>query len=284
MSSRSPYLLPGIVVAVLLVMGIAAAVRHTGGASIELPQGEQEVTGTLTPVSLSATRRGTHVLEVNGKPYVFVESEESLKSYEGLKVTVRGTFEENIDPSLLPVLVATDIRTRALALTQWKHPKLGITLSVPSAWSGSTTDTALRFTVPGVLEPVLVIARSTEEELPGGPGLAVGGEKAVSVKDGSGEVVYVERAGGLLEFAFQPANDMQDRAQDEYEFHQVVLRSVVFEVTKPPVATGTGSVGSGSGTVLGSPCGGAAGILCPVGQYCEVTDSVTDIGRCKKVR
>jgi hypothetical protein len=282
MSSRSPYALPGMVAAVAVLTFFAVFSFLNRKPHIELPQGEQEITGILKPVSLSGTRRGTHVLEIDEEPFVFVESEDSLKPFEGLKVTVRGTFEENTDTSLLPVIVATSVKPKTLALTQWKHDTLGLTLSAPSSWNGETDEDSLTFVPSNATTPILRVVIADTDELPAGQSQGVGGEKAVSVKNGSGETVYVEKNGKIIGFDFSPSETGQGLVEQQYEFRQVVLRSVVFNAK---ASSPTGSVsGSASGTVLGQPCGGDAGILCPAGQYCEVTDSVTDIGRCKSLR
>jgi hypothetical protein len=47
---------------------------------------------------------------------------------------------------------------------------------------------------------------------------------------------------------------------------------------------GTSSQAEGSssfGSAQGIPCGGEAGILCPAGFYCEITDVEANVGRCK---
>jgi hypothetical protein len=51
-------------------------------------------------------------------------------------------------------------------------------------------------------------------------------------------------------------------------------------ITAAPTLTGSGTVtgASGSGSLMA--CGGPAGILCPAGSYCAVTDRVNDIGVC----
>jgi hypothetical protein len=282
--SRSPYVRPGLVVAgILIVVGLIAS-SFRGGPRVELPEGEQEVTGTLVAVPLSATRRGTHVLEINDEPFVFVESDENLKSFEGIKVTVRGTFEENIDDSLLPVLVAVSVRPKALALTQWKHDYLGLSLNAPDVWNGAETSEGLRFTPAASSRSILVVTTLDVNDLPAGEPIVVGGEKGTKVDSGSGVTVYVQHRDRIIAFAFAPTSDAE-AAEQTYEFEKVVLRSVSFASNKP-VVTGSGSstVTTGTGGGLGQPCGGAAGILCPAGQYCEITDAVNDIGRCRSVR
>jgi hypothetical protein len=59
------------------------------------------------------------------------------------------------------------------------------------------------------------------------------------------------------------------------------LQSVIFQKKSSSSAATTMS---GSNASAGIPCGGTAGILCPAGQYCEITDSATNIGRCRSVK
>jgi hypothetical protein len=62
-----------------------------------------------------------------------------------------------------------------------------------------------------------------------------------------------------------------------------IIRGLRFSSSSSATAVYQG--GSGAVTsVAGIPCGGAAGILCPSGQYCEITDSASNIGRCRAVQ
>ncbi len=267
----------------LSILFVSISLSACGKEHVELPKGLQEVTGILHAVPLSATRRGTHVLEISSKPFTFVESEMPLRALEGLQVTARGTFEENLDPSLLPVLIATEIYPRVRALRQWKQPTLGITLNVPEEWNGESDGQMLRFSSSGSLKPILIVEASELEELPNGEQGAVGGESARTLRSASGQTVFVKRPNGsIVRFSYTYRGEEEERVEQDYEFRQIVLRSVVFGGA-PSSASGI-STGTGSSAVLGQPCGGDAGILCPSGQYCEVTDSQTDIGRCKVVR
>jgi hypothetical protein len=129
------------------------------------------MTGVLLPAPLSTLRRGTHQLMEGGETLTFVESfTVNLRSFEGKRVMVRGTFEPNSDPSLLPVLVAKEVVT------------IGEDREASSSSSSSST------------------------------------------------------------------------AQ------------------------------TGSGAIIGKPCGGTAGILCPPGEYCEISNFKENIGRCRKIR
>ena len=78
---------------------------------VELPQGTQELTGILQRVELSLVRRGTHVLVQNGEETTYVESKVvQLRKYEREEVTLRGRFEQNTDPSFLPVFMVRSVK------------------------------------------------------------------------------------------------------------------------------------------------------------------------------
>ncbi len=53
-------------------------------------------------------------------------------------------------------------------------------------------------------------------------------------------------------------------------------------LSKRSSAAATGSTGSSRADGDGAPCGGAAGILCPSGLYCRITDPVGESGVCSK--
>jgi hypothetical protein len=276
----------GILAIVLAAAIIGTALSYTRSPRMELPQGEQTVTGVLKNASLSPTRRGTHLLEVDGEPFVFVESSTmTLFPFEDLTVTVTGTFEENTDEDLLPVLIATDVRLKALSLLETSHKNLGITLSVPDSWTKEETEDMLSFTSSGSLGASLSIRTEASEDLLPGTSLTVGGKRAVRVTTEGGETVYIDKgANKTIALAFR-YSDGGNKKEDEYLFRQVILPSVKFTGSATASVSSQGSAASAGSAVssagLGQPCGGPAGILCPKGQYCEVTDHETDIGRCK---
>ncbi len=66
------------IVVLVMVLALCAYLVWSGSTnqanSQVLPQGPQTLTGTLIPAELSLTRRGTHVLKVDGDDVAFVES------------------------------------------------------------------------------------------------------------------------------------------------------------------------------------------------------------------
>ena len=89
-------------------------------------------------------------------------------------------------------------------------------------------------------------------------------------------------------FALRAIHDNQVQL-DQY---RDVMRSVEFrgatssvrassQASQRPASSFSGSAQSRA-TGEGTPCGGAAGILCPSGMYCRISDLVNESGACAK--
>jgi hypothetical protein len=65
------------------------------------------------------------------------------------------------------------------------------------------------------------------------------------------------------------------------------LHSVVFSSdassSSSSLSQGSSLSAAATGSGAGLPCGGTAGILCPGGFYCDITDVANNVGRCKKI-
>ena len=271
-----------------------------------LPVGEQTVKGTLTRVGISLTRRGTHVLTVDERHAYYVESTTvSLLPFEKRSVTLRGTFEPNIDARDLPVLVVSDIvGGEQEKLRAWAMPALGITVELPRSWEGDVTASQAEFTASGSSLPALRIAREETKNLPfdfttmtaSGSAmtlmpLTLNTRKAVMIAYADQPLVIVTvalegaaNAGKVLAFSFRlPADVVTDEARAaERDRVLTYMRTLKFSVASSSRAATAPSTGTGA-SAEGKPCGGPAGILCPMGYFCRVTDLATDIGTCKRM-
>lgn len=248
-----------------------------------IPEGVQTLSGSLQPVDLSLTRRGTHVLLQDGKQVYYVESSAvNLRTFEGMDVVVTGSVERNLNDEYLPVLVATEVKENVVPSQDEDIPLLNVRLKVPLNWVRQEFDDGVSFT-QGVAGPtVLKLYASTMAYLPSGTPLVIGGERAVRIqKAGSGSVLlHVQHGKDFLTFSYTPTEDMNDADLLR------ILKSVVF-TNKSSSSSGSGAtvvVPSGSGSQAGMPCGGEAGILCPAGSYCGITDTATGIGHCVLLR
>lgn len=248
--------------------------------SQNIPEGVQTLSGALQPVDLSLVRRGTHVLLQDGKQIYYVESSAvNLRSYEGMDVVVKGTVEANSNESYLPVLVATEVKENIVPSREEEVSLLNINLRIPLDWVTQEFDDGVSYSRTVAGPSVLKLYKSTMAYLPSGTPLVIGGERAVRIqKAGSGSVLlHVQHGKNFFTISYTPESGMTD--VDLLR----VLKSIVFtNKSSSSSSSGSGSVvvPSGSGSQVGMPCGGEAGILCPAGSYCGITDTATGIGHC----
>lgn len=274
------------IAATVLLVALQSCTRK---AEQPLPAGTQTMTGVLVPVPLSKTRRGTHVLTQQGERVYLVESARAdLRDFEGVDVVVTGKLERNTDPDALAVLLASGVTLVDMPARMWEIDSLEISLETPATWSIQEFDDGTQFTETGATHVLLKIYPATITALPAGTMLQVAGRKAVRVNASGTQTVYVLNGRTILTFLFQPdANTPLTAA--ERDFNRV-LRSVKFGTSTSSgsgtsVSTSSSSQRTGTGSApSGAPCGGPAGVLCPSGQYCEVTDPVDGIGRCRALK
>ena len=244
-----------------------------------VPTGVQTMTGVLIPADLGLLKRGTHILRSDGEDLALVESATvNLRPFENRAVGVRGIFEQNADPSLPPVLVVSSITPVREDMQKYSIPSLGLTCLAPEAWKMVTERGVTKFLLEGIADPIVIIAVDPSiTDLPSGSPFLVDGRHATRSFDaaaGSDRTV-VDLGSGFLSLRFHPTKEQDADALRAQWFN--FLTSVRFSAS----GTASGSVtGSGSGV----PCGGTAGILCPGGEYCAVTDFKENIGRCKPIR
>lgn len=267
--------------ALLVIVAIVACVLvglfwlwPAGSPTLNLPKGEQTVTGVLNRAPLSLTRRGTHVLSKDGERFTMVESASvSLDRYEGQTVTLKGTFEPNTDDTSLPVLVVTAIDVRQESYREEAVPSLGLTFSIPADWKRDGTDPALSFSASGTTLLRLSVQPGTV--IPAESNLSISSrlaQRTVDAKTGSGTITVQLDGARILTLAFSPLAPDPVTALERLS---QITRSLKF-VTQQ---TSSGTTTTGSGTAL--PCGGEAGILCPKGSYCQITDG--NVGRCRSL-
>jgi len=277
MTIPHPTRLVSIVSAALLCVAFLA-LQGCSPTQHVIPTGPQTLSGTLQPVDLSLVRRGSHVLLQDGQQIYYVESSSvNLRNFEGMDVVVKGTVEANSNESYLPVLVATEVTENVLPSREEEIELLNVRLKIPLSWESQTFDDGVSYSLTADGSPVLKLYKSSMAYLPTGTPLVIGGERAVRIqKAGSGSVlIHVQHGKEFLTVNYTPEAGMTD--VDLLR----ILKSVVF-TNKSSSSAGSGSVvvPSGSGSQAGMPCGGDAGILCPSGSYCSITDATTGIGHC----
>lgn len=260
---------------------------------VVIPQGPVTVTGFLKPVPLSLVRRGTHVVVSQGEELYFAQSSAvPLSQYEENAVTMSGTLSTNTDPKEFPVLTVTNIVSHTQDMQSVYLSDFGLRIDLPPDWEKEeeTGTGSVHFTSSGSLRSTLTIARSPLQSLPAGTPVTVDGERAVRVipQGGTDQIVYILRmvmsAGKthpeITSLTFTPG-DGEDSLASPAIFLKI-LKSVRFDRAKEN-SSAASSYRTGSGTSLsGQPCGGSAGILCPNGFYCAITDVMENIGICVK--
>ncbi len=259
---------------------------------VTLPTGPVSVTGFLKPVPLSLVRRGTHVVVSGGSELYFVQSSAvPLSRYEEEEVTMSGTLALNSDLSELPILTVTGIERHGQDTQSVHLAPLEVRFDIPESWrrEEETGTGSVRFSASGSLRSILTVARSSLTGLPAGTPAIVDGERGVRVmpEGSTDQIVYVLRmkavsgktVPAIISFTFTPGSD--GTLPVSPVLFQNILRSVRFD--RSGGSSSSISSRTGSGTYLsGQPCGGSAGILCPSGFYCSITDVTENIGICVK--
>ncbi len=288
----------------LLALGLTCAVLFAGCG--RLPEGPQEVEGVLSRVPLSLTRRGTHILKnQHGRELTYVESTAVNLGYiEGKTVTLLGTYQRNTDKRALPVLVVEKvIKGGDDVLREWKLPRLNLVLDVPTLWQGVITGSTAVFHAQGSSGTLLDIRTGSSSQLPfnfktlSASGslqvtpLVLGLRKAAAVVDEEHNRWYVAVDLSspsspqttenvlVLTFKLDPKENIDEQIQ---RFQRIVKTLTLTEKPRTTPTTPVPSSGSGSVSADGRPCGGPAGILCPAGYYCAITDSSISAGICRR--
>lgn len=292
----------------LLSAAVVLSMTACGDRNVNLPTGPQEVEGTVERVAISLSRRGTHLLrDKDGEPSVYLESTAvSLAPIEGELVTLSGVYEPNTERGALPVLVVQKIvKGGDKTLKKWELPKIGITIEVPAVWEGKIVGSTATFLSPGTLDTLLIAKTGSASSVPfdfqnfaslSGSSLRItplvlGLKRAASIlNDDAGTwTVYVDlsengakgppKKVAILQFTLKAEDDTDAQIQK----FQRIVRTLKTPEAPRPVSSAPSAVITGTGSAAGRPCGGPAGILCPSGFYCQITDSSISSGVCRKM-
>lgn len=247
--------------------------------------GPLTATGTLTSTGVSLLRRGTHVLTTENNERFYLESRnQNLEEYAGQHVVVQGTVEPNIDTKYLPVIVVNGITSLdgSHGLHAWRIPALNILIQTPDDWTGELDNTTATFHRKNDAYPLLTIIKKSDTKLPSGGTLSrIRGHAATTIdrKADLAQDVYILDGTHTLSLHFNAdQSSLTGVTTDLSEMTQpfaTLLSSLQFLSDTPS------SQATGSGSSLA--CGGTAGVLCPSGYYCDITDRTLNIGRCKSI-
>jgi len=241
--------------------------------------GPYTATGTITATEASLTRRGTHILLVQGRPLFYLESKTvNLSEFEEKQASVQGELMANTKVELLPVIVVstvTAVKTSAEeVLESYTVPVLALSLKAPKTWKSTLAGGRLSFTAPMEETPFIAIEKSTLQVLPEGVPIRIGGRNGVrTVEKDAHRILVMGEGDSIILFTFGPKGPESTNLRDAF---YTMLQSVHF--------TGASSSRSSSESEFkGSkqPCGGSAGVLCPSGEFCDVREMDTGIGVCR---
>lgn len=261
-----------------------------------LPTGVQTVHAEVEPVPFSLKRRGTHQLLKNGKVFAYAESTTiSLHDVVGKEADLVGVYELNTDPTDFPVLVVQEIRGQTVTkLKAWSIPSLSVSVELPSAWKGDIKAGTAEYSASGSL--MLRITQRTAATVVSSEGgsdsFLVGLRTAHAELDTAASRWTVRVTGDktgpdtIFAFTLNPVAPLDQQQQLFRRILNTVRFGTVASVTSKSSATGTVS-SSGDAAMsavggAGTPCGGPAGILCPAGYSCVITEAGSDSGTCRK--
>lgn len=270
-----------------------------GSGAVLLPEGVVTQTGILQKTEISITRRGSHLLLVDGEPMYLVESKEiHLGPMEGKRVALEGEVEHNIDEQDLPVFVVSGAELMDVNLPLYQDHQFGYRFPVPMEYLSvySEEEKMMRFVDREDQDITIIALRHlpipadqtftayVSGLFPDGVVIQVGGYPAWQSIDATsgGQRVLIDLGTRVIDLSLTPPSD------DSIALHRSLFLSILasFEFDVPyQGGESTSSTGSDSdsskATASGIPCGGPAGILCPEGEYCNVTDFAEGIGRCE---
>lgn len=241
--------------------------------------GPQSQTGVLVSTGISLLRRGSHVLKIDGRTLFYVESTSTnLQAFANQTVAVHGTVKKNTSDEYLPVMVVDSITAvKGQGVHEWNVPSLGIIVTVPEQWVASLENGMATFTAGADKVPVLAVSFSSGSVLPVGDPTHISGKPAVRITQLNGdEEVWVMNNKRVLRFRFSTGSHSAEESLMLHEQYLSALALLRF------MDSSSSSSSSGS-TIGGQVCGGEAGLLCSVGQYCDIDDASTGMGHCKSL-
>ncbi len=254
-----------------------------------LPVGLVTATGTVVRQELSLERRGTHaLLQADGTVLYDLESSLlGLRDLEGLVVGVQGRLEHNILPEDPPVMLVEHVALAGQSTTKETLQEYGLQFDRPAAWVRGMSGTTIVFFDAATSIPLLTVATWSGPVPDSAAAIRVAGRSAqLVIDDSTGQYrLFVPRASGMLILSYSPDASI-DSAQRRGQWI-TLLQSLSFSGSAGTVSSRsstTGTVSSAASAPTGTACGGPAGLLCPAGSYCMISDSTLGIGTCTQVK
>jgi len=271
-------LIIGLLILAIPLVGLAGCEKQ----KTELRYGGLSGTGVLMRADVSLHRRGSHVLMKNGSKQFYIESRtQNLQEFEGKTVYIEGILVKNTDSSDLPVLEASSVKSvnGDDDMHTWEIPALNIQVETPSVWKPTIQMNVASFFLQDEEEPIMTIQSLSGSKLPQGVSLYVAGRPATRMTgERQKEEVWIRDGTSIIQIHFDPASqksivDPEDLERARMQFEEMLLRMTLM--------TDNRASRPSSGTGASIPCGGSAGILCPQGFFCNISDFQNRIGHCK---
>lgn len=266
----------------ILSFAFSSCERKTEQPKIEY--GPRSATGILLKADVSLTRRGTHLMSINGKTEFYAESKTvNLAALENQTVFIVGNLQPNTRGTDLPVLIVESIQPAftVFAVKKWEMPSLNIAFDAPSHWQGTVKGMNASFHVGDSEASILIVQGTSGSSLPPGKTFFIGNRQGSRLTSGTAQDVYLQDKKTIVHFHFDAAfQDGVERVEDAALLTQQferLLKSIVF-LSDPK----SSSSKAGSGSTMNLVCGGPAGVLCESGFYCVITDAASQAGVCRK--
>lgn len=249
----------------------------TGCTTDTLPANERNIAlrGVITPVPLDLINSTTHhFTDVDGMVYKAKSNIIFLREYEALSATIIGDIQYQAHSA--PILTITSVQeVHEKRIKEIQIPTLGINLSIPSLWQLTSKNGVLTIAMQQSGATV-TLANTTLTVVPTG----------TSVSQSLPAVRVSTEFGDSLYYLASPVGIISLRPSAIVTLAQ--MQELLQIITLLPSSSSVSSAAiSQSGSLLpsiGPVCGGSAGLLCPTHYYCNVTDTVTSIGRCALIK
>ncbi len=262
-------------------LAVLSACTHGNPTTVRTGPGS--ATGVVIPVDVSLVRRGTHALVINGKTQFYLESKkENLQAYEGQTVFVRGTLESNFRSEDLPVMIVEFVNTAYghEPLHAWEVPALNLSINAPETWDAKIEKGIVSFSLKNETSPLLTVSLTSSGSLPPGTSLYVAGHRGVrtTTEKNVSQDVFIEDNGSVIHLHFDASTQTSVKRVEE---GQILLSQFENLLSSLKFLTDQSSSSQLTGTGSETPCGGIAGVLCPSGYFCDITDPQENIGQCR---
>lgn len=242
-----------------------------------LPEEETGVAlrGIITPIPLDLLHSTTHrFTDVDGTMYKAKSGVIFLREYENVDATIIGDIVYKKDSD--PILTITSVQeVHEQRVKEIELADLGLVLSLPSLWQLSQKGETVLVAVPNT-ENIITVEKTNLTVLPTGKVVfkPIGAIKTI-VESGAAFYYVTSPEGIVLIKSSLPLTTLQ-----EQQFFAMITVLASSSSSQSSVSTGTGA----ELPLVGPVCGGSAGLLCPAQYYCNVTDTVTSIGRCTLIK